>query len=114
MNRYPFILIRIGLVFVFLYAGAEALIQPLNWVGFVPPWADKLISRELSLTMLSIFQIFLSLWLLSGFKERYSAWAASIFLVIVIIQNLGQMDILFRDVGLLFSSSALAFRDRNV
>lgn len=114
MNRISLaaLFLRFGLAFVFAYAAIAAWIAPINWVGFIPLWLKNITSGFLSLQKLSLtislFQLFLALWLLSGKKLLFSAVAAALFLAGIALFNWEARDIVFRDAGLFFAALALA------
>ncbi len=105
------LIIRVGLALVFLYAGINAFIQPSAWISFIPEFSTRFIDPEISLDILSVFQIFLALWLLSGRYVKYSASLAISMLVGLMLFNLGTFLITFRDIGLIAAASALFYLD---
>lgn len=100
--------LRLGLAFTFIYVGFAALVNPANWVGFIPEFVDNIIARNSFLVIHSVFDIALGLWILTGWKNFYSSVVASVLLFGIIVFNLGALDIVFRDIGLLFAALALA------
>ncbi len=108
-NIRPELLLRVGLAFVFLYAGVGSLINPQNWIGFFPFFLRNAIPETTLLIGFSAFEIILSMWILSGKKIRLAAIVASITLSGIILGNLSQLDIVFRDVAMLYVALALAF-----
>jgi len=99
--------LRSGLAVVFLYAGLGALLNPTSWVGFIPVWIRSIIPTSIFLPLHAIMDIIIGSWLLSGQKKFYAALFASLALSSIIIFNIGALDIIFRDVALLFSAIAL-------
>ena len=110
MNRKDLVvfLLRIGLAFVFIYAGMSILTNPESWIGFVPRFTEAFASRYAILYGHAFFDIFLGIWLLYWKKMFYASALCSLNLLGIILFNLGSLDIIFRDLGLLFSSLALA------
>lgn len=100
--------LRAGLATVFLYAAIAATLDPTSWVGFFPEFVKTFISPIVLLYFFSAYQVILSLWLLSGKKTRYAAWLAATTLLTIILPNIWYLDIIFRDVAILFSAIALA------
>ncbi len=98
--------LRIGLAFVFLYAGISAFINPNSWVGFIPN-IGNFITKAILLQVHSIINIILSIWLLSNKKIFYVSIISSIFLFGIIIFNLNSLEIVFRDVAILLMAIAL-------
>lgn len=110
-NTYYFVsfFLRVGLATVFLYVGIAAIFSPETWLGFIPGFMRKIISGNLFLHIHSIFNICLALWLLSNKKTFYASTLASITLFAIIIFNFSALDIVFRDLSILFSAIALMF-----
>lgn len=106
-NNLPSLLLRIGLAFAYLYAAVAAFITPNNWIGFFPSFLTSLVPVNLLLTSFSIFEIVLALWLLSGKKVVWSALISAFMQASIVLVTLSGLDIVFRDVGLLFASLAL-------
>ena len=101
--------LRFGIALVFLYAAIASFLDPQSWMGFIPSFITNHITRAYLLSIFSIYEIILSFWLFSGKKTFYAAILSSITLVGIIISNLSQFNIIFRDVAILFAAIALAF-----
>jgi hypothetical protein len=104
--------LQLGLAFVFLWIGIKSLIEPQNWIGFIPLWLGSFlpISVVLFLKIHSIAEIILALWLLSGRALVISSALATLFLGLILLAS-GLNDITFRDVGLLTAAAALFFAE---
>ncbi len=109
----PFYLIRAGLVFVFLYAAVSTLMHPLEWVGFLPSVITNNFNAITFVKLLAIYEIVLVVWLVSGKYLKYTALIVSLTLIGIIITNLNQLIVTFRDVGLLFAALALFVHENN-
>ncbi len=107
------LLLRIGLAFAFLYAAIGSFLAPDSWIGFFPPFLRNIFPPNLLLVGFSVYEILLGLWLLWGGYAFYSASLAVLTLLGIIIPNLGALDIIFRDVGLLFAALGLAVLNYN-
>ncbi len=101
-------LLRVALAIPFLYAAIASFLQPEAWVGFFPPWL-LFIPGSVLLTIFSLYELALAFWLLSGKQAYYAALLAALSLAGIIVFNLGALDIVFRDLGLLFAALALLF-----
>ncbi|MBI4151359.1 hypothetical protein HY496_00170 [Candidatus Woesearchaeota archaeon] len=99
--------LRTGLAVVFLYAGISTLLNSSAWIGFVPHWLGVVIPREVFLFVHGLFDICIGIWLMSGKKQFYSSLFASLSLASIVIFNIGVLDIVFRDIALLFAAVAL-------
>lgn len=107
----PAILLRVGLAFVFAYAAISSLVNPEDWVGYLPGFVNERLTFEQVETMLKVFSIFeiaLAAWLLSGWMTFWAALASAAGLLGIIISSPSQFLITFRDVGLLATALALA------
>ncbi|MEK7464257.1 MAG: hypothetical protein AAB617_00570 [Patescibacteria group bacterium] len=102
-------LLRIGLAFTFIYAAVGSFLEPNSWIGFFPVWLRNLAPENILLTGFSVYELVLSAWLLSGYKILITSVLSAITIFGVIIFNLGAMDIIFRDVAILFAALALLF-----
>ena len=102
------ILLRLSIASVFLYAAVAATLQPDNWADYLPTPVRNALGDSLSLTLFSIYQAVLALWILSGKKTLYAASLAALTLLAIIGVNFHQTDILFRDFAIFFSALALA------
>ncbi len=103
----PFLLLRLGLAFVFVYAAYSSFLNPESWIGFFPNFIRAIVPENILLTGFSLVEIVLGVWLVSGFKTFYAAAVASLLLLGIVIFNLAIMDLIFRDIGLFFASLAL-------
>lgn len=106
------LLLRVGLAFVFLYAAVSSFLEPLNWIGFFPEFLRSFIPQSILLSGFSLFEAGMGIWLLSGKKVFSAAFVSVIAFLGIVLFNLGSLDILFRDVGLLFAALALVFLSR--
>jgi len=100
--------LRVGIGFSFLYAGIAVFLDPNSWIGFVPGFIENLVSKELFLYAHGLFDFLLALWLISGKKTFYASILASLTMSGIVIFNLSSLDILFRDISILFAAIALA------
>src|SRR5690242_5750096 len=105
-------LLRLSVASVFLYAAVDATIHPFNWVGYIPQIADRFAPILLLLSAFSFFQFVLAVWILSGWKQFFSASLAAITLLAIISVNWTDLTILFRDFAIFFAAVALAVGSR--
>ena len=102
---------RTGIALAFLYAGVASLVTPDNWVGFIPEFVRSRHTDAGLATILMLWsslEIILALWILSGKKLFIAAIVSAVALLLIIVSNLNQIDIVFRDIPILFSALALA------
>lgn len=105
------LLLRISLAFVFIYAGLRSLINPSDWVGFVPEWVSNFgFTRENALFAHALLDIALGLLFLGNVKVKFFSLIAAVLLfVIALAPGFGVLDITFRDIGLGIAALALFF-----
>ncbi len=101
--------LRLGLATVLLYASVSSTLQPNEWIGYLPPILTDHFDANVLLTLFSIYELLLAIWLLSGMYVRYAALLCAVTFVGIITSNIGLFSISFRDIGLMFAALALAF-----
>ena len=107
-NYLALLFLRLGICITLFYAAISAFLNPTSWIGFIPVWTGSIIDGNTFLHIHSIFNIFLGFWLLSNKKVFYPSIIVFLLTLFIILFNLGALDILFRDIAILFSSIALA------
>lgn len=105
-NLTSFIL-RVALAVPFLFAAVDTTLQPEAWIGFMPLLLQNLLPKALLLGGFSLYEVVLSVWLLSGWKTKEAAVLAAATLLAITIANITALEIVFRDVGLLLAAVAL-------
>ncbi|MCL5113980.1 MAG: hypothetical protein M1372_02305 [Patescibacteria group bacterium] len=106
-KKLIFYLLRTGIAIVFFYAAIAAFLEPQNWIGYLPQILRNIFPAQLLLSLFSIYELAIAMWLLWGHKIFYAASLAVLTLVGIIIANIGVLDIVFRDIAILFSALAL-------
>lgn len=101
-------LLRIGLASVFLYAAFASFLELANWIGFLPVFLRHIFPEAKLLVFFSLYEIGLSIWILSAKKTFFAAVLSSFTLLGIITTSLGALDITFRDLGLVCMSLSLA------
>lgn len=102
------LILRVGLAISFIYAAISSFLNPINWLGFIPNFIEIIISREIFLMIFAIFQIILGISLLANYRTYLISIISSITLFLIIVSNLFILDIVFRDIAILFMALALA------
>lgn len=110
-NSFSFFLVRLGVAVVFLYAAISSFLQPQLWSSFFPLWFQKNLPVTLLLYLFSLYEISLSLLILSGKKTKLAGILASLTLLSIIVVNLRDLDIIFRDIAIFFAALSLVFFD---
>ena len=101
------LLLRSGLAIVFIYAAVSSFLQPLNWIGYIPNFVELIISKELFLIIFSVYEIVLGMVLLANYKTFLVSIFSSVTLLLITFGNIFVLDIVFRDIAILFMSLAL-------
>lgn len=111
-TRVAHILLRIGLAGTLAYAAIASFITPTSWIGYFPLFLVKLtapfLSQEALLGVFSVLELLLAVWLLSGYKAFFAGVVAAGLFGGILFANLGAMDLVFRDFGLILAALALA------
>lgn len=107
-------ILRIGLGATIVWFGVSQLVNPGDWVGFLPGWAfgQEVISTTSLVYINGLFEALAGLLLIFGQFSRI----VSILMVLhmaLIIFHLGYNDIAVRDFGLLAGFLALVFMSEN-
>ena len=108
MKKYAPVILRIGIAFVFIWFGANELLNSPMWVGFIPAWAVSM-SGLTALTVVKLnglLELLLALFLAFGIWIRPVALILSIHLL-MIIGDVGLSAVGIRDVGLLFATISI-------
>lgn len=103
------LILRLGLAFVFVYAGASSLRNPDEWIGYLPHFLATASQAHMLIKVFAASELGLAVWLLSGKFVRYAAAAAALMLGGIVIANPANLIITFRDVGLICMALALVF-----
>ncbi len=106
------LLLRLGVAFAFLYPPINAFIDPYAWVGYFPSFVRDLGPEMVLLHIFGAIEIVIGLWILSGKRLFYPSLVASGMLALIVILNLGDFQVLFRDVPIALAALALAVLNR--
>jgi hypothetical protein len=98
---------RLSIASVFLYAAIGSFINSDAWLGFFPRFMREILPPNLLLNIFSVYEIVLALWVLWGKYLFYSSALAALTLAGIIIFNISLLDIVFRDLAILFISIGL-------
>lgn len=102
------LILRIGLAFAFLYPAISAFFNPDAWIGYFPTFVLDIVQNDLTILYgFGVIEIIIGLWLLSGKHIFYPSTAAIILLAAIVLFNINQMDVLFRDISILAMAIAL-------
>ncbi len=103
------LLLRIGIAISFLYPPFDGLTNPNNWIGYFPAFITAFPIAPLTLLHgFEIIEVILAAWILSGWRIRLPSLIAALMLIAIVVFNLNQFSILFRDVTIALAALALA------
>ncbi|MDZ4226050.1 MAG: hypothetical protein U1C66_00995 [Patescibacteria group bacterium] len=107
-SRTVDIILRAGLAFSLLYPPVNAAIDPASWIGYFPQFTRGIIDDQLLLHLFGVVEVGLAFWILSGWKIWLPALATAGLLVGIVVFNIPQFQVLFRDVPIAALALALA------
>ncbi len=110
-SREEFIL-RIAFAFSFLYPPLSAFLNPYAWIGYFPTFVTSIIPLD-TLTLLHLFgalEVLLGIWILFGKNIKLPTLIGSTLLALIVLTNLSQIDVLFRDIPILLIGVVLLLR----
>ena len=107
-NKKVIFLLKIGIAFSLLYAAIAGFVEPNSWIGFIPQFVTNVLPAETALVIFGIVEILLALALLLMKNPFYPAILSALITFGIIIFNIPQRDILFRDVPIVLMAVALA------
>ena len=107
-KNVAFFLLRTAIASVFVYAAIASFITPDNWIGYFPVFLRHIVPQNSLLSGFSVYELLLAVWLLWGKFIFYAALLAALTLCGIIISNMGQLDILFRDFAIILCTASLA------
>ena len=111
LNKSTSLLLRLSVAFAFLWPSISAHIRPEAWVGYFPGFIWNMgLSESAVLWGFTIFHLIIVIWLLSGKYVFIPSAIAVIFLLSVVLMNLSQIDVIFRDISLALVALALALQ----
>ena len=113
-KNIPFLILRIGLGFVFFWFSLDKLINPENWLGYITPFLFSIIpfNLEIFILILGIIEFILGIILFSGYYLKYTSIIVAMHLIVIILSQ-GFNEITVRDIGLLAIALALATGSKN-
>ena len=112
MRNRVLLLLRIGVAFAFIYPPVRAFIDPFAWVGYFPSFMLGIVSDQVLLQTFSAIEIIIGFWILFGKKIFIPSIVAAGILALIVLFNITQMDVLFRDIPIALMALALALAER--
>lgn len=102
------ILLRIGVAFAFLYPPINAIFNPDSWIGYFPKFVHGIVPDLVLLHGLGVVEVIIALWILSGKKIFFPSLIAGITIISIVLFNLNNFEVLFRDLSIAMVAFALA------
>lgn len=102
------ILLRLAVAFAFFYPPVDALVDPTSWVGYLPKFVHGLVPDLVVLHSFGLVEAVIALWILSGRRIFIPSLLAALILAVIVLLNLQDFQVLFRDVALLLAALSLA------
>lgn len=107
------LLLRLGVAFAFLYPPVNAVIDPYSWVSYFPSFLRDLpIGEMVLLHIFGAVEVVIGLWILWGKRLFVPSVAAFVVLALIVLANLGDFQVLFRDISIAAMALALAVLNR--
>lgn len=106
------LLLRIGVSFAIIYPAVSAYFNPDAWIGYFPDFVFSFISELFLLYIFGVVMIIIGFWILSGKKIFIPSIIATITLTSIVLFNISQIDILFRDISIAIMSFSLVLLNK--
>ena len=103
------LILRVSLAFAFIYPAVNALLDPLSWIGYFPPFLLGIVPDEVLLHSFGVLEVLLALWVLSGWKIQIPAALMALMLLGIVVFNIPQFQVTFRDLSIMGIALALLF-----
>lgn len=100
--------LRIGVAFSFLYPPINAIWNPYSWIGYFPSFMPNILPDEVMLHAFGVIEVIIALWLLSGWRIFWPSVASAAILIAIVVFNIPNFEVLFRDLSIAAMSVALA------
>jgi len=107
MNPRTHLILRVGVALTFLYPPISAFLNPFAWIGYFPPFLVGIVPDPVLLHSFGILELFIGFWLLWGKHLLLPSALATVLLVAIVLFNLPQFDVVFRDLSIAAMALAL-------
>jgi uncharacterized membrane protein YphA (DoxX/SURF4 family) len=111
-HRAVSLLLRTGVAFAFLFPALNAFFDPYSWIGYFPSFFEGILSDTVLLHLFGILEIIIGLWILSGRRIFIPSLLATLLLGVIVLFNLGDFQVLFRDLSIMTMALALTLLNR--
>lgn len=108
MQKWGFVVLRIGIALIFIWFGKEQLMNPGSWTGYVPSWAQSIFPNAEKLVLLNgLFELVAAFLLIMNVFTRVVALILAIHLLVIALA-IGINPVGVRDIGLSIAALSLA------
>ncbi len=107
-NALASLILRVGIAFAFLYAAIDAFVDPYSWTAFFPRFVRGVLPDLTLLHLFAVVEILIALWILSGKKIFIPSALAALMLAAIVLFNVPEFQLLFRDLSIAAAALALA------
>lgn len=109
MKKFAPVVLRLGLVFVFVWFGSSQWMNQAMWVGLIPKFAVSLtgLSAVTLVKLNGTFELLMAILLGFGVQVRIVAFLLFLHLV-TIVADVGLSSIGIRDTGLMLAALSVA------
>lgn len=101
-------ILRAGVAFAFLYPAVSAVFTPDSWIGYFPSILRGVVPDLVLLHSFGFVEAVLALWIVSNKKIFLPSLTATVMLVSIVVLNVSQFEIVFRDLSIAAGALALA------
>lgn len=112
-KKYAPVVLRIGMSLVFLWFGISQLIDPTNYIGYLPEFLFNSSFAHSFVIGNGIFEIIAGLLLLLGFFVRPIALLLALHLAVITFE-LGYGEVAVRDFGLTLATLSIALGGNDI
>lgn len=106
--------LRIGLAAVFVYAAIGSFLDPDTWASFIPSFMGEMVPVKALLMAFSVYELVLAMLLLADRYVFAAAILSAATMAGIVLVNAPGMDVVFRDVAIMFMALALAALKSNL
>ena len=107
-NRLASFILRLGVAFAFLYPPINAWTNPGDWIGYFPPFTRDIVDDMVLLHAFGLVEIIIAVWIIWGRNIFWPAAAATVMLVGIVLFNMNNFIVIFRDLSIAAAALALA------
>lgn len=107
-DRVALIILRIGVGSAFIYPAVDSFLHPSAWIGYFPNFLRDATGDSTILIVWAVIELIVGIWIISGWRIFIPSLAAVVSLLGIVVFNLSQIQVIFRDIALLAPALVLA------